>query len=88
MFLGNGHKFENLKVIQDELNSKFLELAPKNCSNIDKIPIMTAGNDIGQKSLIDLKKIDQIEGIILQDVKNEDSQGVTFRQVIYEDKYD
>lgn len=34
---------------------------------------MTAGNDIGQKSLIDLKKTDQIEGIILQDVKNEDS---------------
>jgi len=56
--LGNGHYFENLKVIQDELNSKFLELAPKNCSNIDQIPIMTAGNDIGQKSLIDLKKTD------------------------------
>ena len=49
---------------------------------------MTAGNDIGQKALIDLKSNDKIEGIILQDVHHEDSQGVTFRQVIYENKYD
>ena len=54
-----------------------LELAPSNCANIDKIPIMTAGEDIGQRSIIDVKSKTGIEGIILQDVK--DPNGEIFR---------
>jgi len=52
--LGNGHKFESMKLIQDELNAKILELAPTDCSNYSQIPIMSVGEDIGQKSIIDV----------------------------------
>ena len=47
IFLGHGHKFDSLKTVQEELNAKILDLAPGDCSNIDQIPIMTAGEDIG-----------------------------------------
>lgn len=33
IYLGYGHKFEDLKSIQDELNAKILDLAPTDCSN-------------------------------------------------------
>lgn len=50
---------------------------------------MTAGNDIGQKSLIDIESKDKISGMILQDIKSNDTMpGVAFRQVIFEDKSD
>mmetsp|Transcript_9314 Transcript_9314/g.15703 ORF Transcript_9314/g.15703 Transcript_9314/m.15703 type:complete len:417 (-) Transcript_9314:351-1601(-) len=86
IFLGHGHKFDSLKSIQDELNSKILELAPRPCANLKQIPIMTAGDDIGEKSVIDLSQ-EGIEGFILQDVKMT-QQGVALRQVIFESKYD
>ena len=60
--------------MQEELSSKILELAPQNCTNYDKIPIMSAGEDIGEKSLI---KTD-IDGIIVQDI-NDEKPGVVLR---------
>lgn len=60
------------------MNAKILELAPSNCANYDKIPIMSAAADIGTKQLIDLKA-DGIEGIILQDLKDETENGVVLR---------
>ena len=86
VFLGHGHKFTSLDAVQEELNAKILELAPLMCANYDKIPIMSAAADIGTKQLIDLKA-DGIEGIILQDLKDE-GENVVLRQVIYESKYD
>ena len=70
MLLGFGHKFNDLKEVQDELNSKFLDLSPNGCTNYDKIPIMTAGDDIGQKAIIDVLTEDKIEGLIIQDIKD------------------
>ena len=62
------------------LSDKVLELAPNGCSNIDKIPFMTAGGDLGQKSLIDVKANDNIQGIILQDFKSDDTgPGISLR---------
>jgi hypothetical protein len=55
VYLGNGHKFNSMKDVQEELNSKFLELAPTNCSNYDKIPVMTIDESVGEVSLIDTK---------------------------------
>lgn len=50
---------------------------------------MTAGGDIGQKSLIDVKTNDKIEGLIVQDIKSEETgPGISLRQVIFEDKPD
>ena len=54
IFLGNGHKFSELKEVQDELNAKILDLSPSGCANYHQIPIMTAGGDIGEKSMVDL----------------------------------
>lgn len=89
VFLGHGHTFGTLDDITKELSSKIQELAPTNCSNYDTIPFMTVGNDIGQKSLIDVKSNDKIEGLIVQDVKSEDTgPGISLRQVIFEDKSD
>ena len=48
---------------------------------------MTAGEDVGKKSVIDVKTIDKIEGIIVQDVKQGEGQPV-LRQVIFETKSD
>lgn len=87
IFLGHGHKFSSMEEIQQELNSKILELAPKNCANRKQIPVMTAGEDIGQKTLIDLRS-EGIEGMILQDLKSTSQPGVVFRQVIFENKFD
>jgi hypothetical protein len=84
--LGAGHKFESMKEVQEELNSKILELAPKFCSNRKEIPIMTAGEDIGEKALIDVTA-EGIEGMIVQDVKSQ-QPGVVLRQVIFESKFD
>lgn len=86
IFLGHGHKFGELKEIQDELNAKILDLSPQGCSNYNEIPIMTAGNDIGDKSIVDLAE-DQIEGMIVQDTKGTEA-GIVLRQVIYESKFD
>ena len=86
VFLGHGHKFESMQEIQDELNSKILELSPENCSNYSSIPIMTAGEDIGKKSLIDVKGQDGIQGFLVQDIKTGESP--VLRQVIFEAKYD
>jgi len=47
---------------------------------------MTAGNDIGDKSIVDLAE-DQIEGMIVQDTKGAEA-GIVLRQVIYESKFD
>jgi len=77
VLLGFGHKFSSLQEVQDELNSKFLDLSPQGCKNYDKIPIMTAGEDIGSKSVIDVVTEDKIEGFILQDIQSE--PGVVLR---------
>lgn len=82
IFLGHGHKFDSLKEVQEELNGKILDLAPGGCSNISQIPIMTAGEDIGSKSIIDTG----VEGLIVQDLKS--ASGTVLRQVIFESKYD
>jgi hypothetical protein len=82
IFLGHGHKFDSLKEVQDELNAKILDLAPGGCSNYNEIPIMTAGEDIGSKTIID----HGIDGFIVQDLKPAD--GPVLRQVIFESKYD
>ena len=47
VFLGAGHVFESLDIVKEELNSKILELSPKDCSNYSQIPIMSLGEDIG-----------------------------------------
>jgi hypothetical protein len=73
--------------VKEELNSKILELSPANCANYHAIPVMAAGEDIGQKCLLDLS-VDGIEGMILQDIKSLSEQGVFLRQVIFESKYD
>lgn len=44
--LGHGHTVASMDIIKDELNNKFLELAPLDCTS-DPIPIMTAGEDMG-----------------------------------------
>ena len=82
IFLGHGHKFDSLKEVQDELNAKILDLAPGGCSNINHIPIMTAGEDIGSKTIFD----HGVEGMIVQDLKS--ASGTVLRQVIFESKYD
>ena len=87
IFLGHGHIFESLAEVKDELNAKILELSPVNCKNYHDIPVMSAGEDIGQKSLIDLTD-DGIKGMIVQDIKSLSEPGVFLRQVIYESKYD
>ena len=80
VILGHGHTFGTLDDITKELSHKIIELAPAGCKNIDKIPFMTAGGDLGQKSLIDVKKNDGVEGIIVQDVKSEDTgPGISLR---------
>lgn len=83
--LGNGHKFSSMKEVQDDLNAKILDLAPTDCANFNQIPIMSVGEDIGQKSLIDVKGKTGIEGFIIQDVKGGDQ---IVRQIIFESKYD
>lgn len=89
ILLGHGHTFGSLADIQDELTSKILELSPDNCANYDSMPVMTAGSDIGEKALVDLRDADQVKGVIIQDVRPPDvQQGVVLRQVIYEDKVD
>ena len=52
--LGHGHNIGNMKEVSDELSPKILELAPEGCTS-HPIPIMSAGEDIGQKSLIDVQ---------------------------------
>ena len=46
------------------MSSKILELAPEGCTT-HPIPIMSAGEEIGQKALIDVETIDEIKGIIV-----------------------
>jgi hypothetical protein len=89
IILGYGHTFGSLEDIQAELSPKIIELSPILCANYYDMPFMTAGNDIGQKSLIDIESKDKISGMILQDIKSNDTMpGVAFRQVIFEDKSD
>jgi hypothetical protein len=64
IFLGHGHKFDSLESVKDELNSKILELSPVDCANFHEIPVMSAGEDIGQKLLMDLTE-NGIEGMIV-----------------------
>jgi len=47
---------------------------------------MTVGEDIGAKSIINVKANNNIEGFIVQDLK--DSEGKIVRQIIFENKYD
>lgn len=47
---------------------------------------MSVSEDIGQKSLINVKQNDGIEGFILQDVK--EPEGLLTRQIIFEKKFD
>lgn len=82
--MGHGHTFESVDAVKNDLNSKILDLAPTNCHNLKSIPIMTAGPDIGTKSIIDTTQ-DKVQGIIVQDVKTDD---LTVRQAIFESKYD
>jgi hypothetical protein len=65
VFLGAGHVFESLDVVKEELNSKILELSPNLCSNYNKIPFMSLGEDIGQKAIINVQANDGIEGFII-----------------------
>ena len=78
--------FESLNVVKDELNSKILELSPRGCANYEQIPIMSLGEDIGQKSIIDVKAKDAIQGFIVQDVL--EPEGEVSRQIIFEEKFD
>jgi len=57
--------FESMKTVTAELNSKILDMAPGGCANIDKIPIMTTEEDIGQKALLDVSKDLDIKGMIV-----------------------
>jgi hypothetical protein len=86
VMLGHGHNIGNMKEVSDELSPKILELAPEGCTT-NPIPIMSAGEDIGQKSLIDVQGQDKISGIIVQDVKSGEGQ-TTLRQIIFENKAD
>jgi hypothetical protein len=86
VFLGAGHVFESLMVVREELNSKILDLSPHGCTNYDKIPIMLVGEDMGEKTIINVKAKDGIEGFILQDIRHPDSE-IT-RQIIFEKKFD
>lgn len=47
---------------------------------------MSVSADIGQKSLINIKQNDGIEGFIVQDVK--EPEGDVTRQIIFEKKFD
>jgi len=87
IFLGHGHTFTSLDNVKDELGPKILELTPLLCNNYEEVPVMAAGEDIGEKKLIDLKALG-IEGMIVQDMKSLAQDGVFLRQVIYENKYD
>lgn len=86
VFLGAGHVFESLEIVKEELNTKILELSPSDCTNYNEIPIMSVGADIGQKSIVDIKAADSIEGFILQDVR--EPEGELTRQIIFEKKFD
>ena len=81
IYLGYGHKFADLKSIQDELNAKILDLAPTDCENYKEIPIMTVADNVGEVAILDAK----IPGILIQDIKSED---MILRQVIFESKAD
>lgn len=89
VILGHGHTFGSTEEITKELSPKIIELAPENCSNINEMPFMTAGNDIGEKSIIDVASTDKIDGLIVQDIKAPDTvPGTVYRQVIFESKVD
>jgi len=53
IYLGYGHKFADLKTIQEELNAKLLDLAPTDCSNYQEIPIMTVADNVGEVALLE-----------------------------------
>ena len=65
IMLGHGHVFGGLQEVTDELSGKIADLAPKDCTNGSEIPVMTAGGDIGSKSVLEIPAEDEIEGIIL-----------------------
>lgn len=44
--LNPGHKFDNLKVVQQEITPVMQDLIPKKCTNIP-VPFMTDGDEIG-----------------------------------------
>jgi hypothetical protein len=54
IYLGYGHKFADLKSIQDELNAKILDLAPTDCENYKEIPIMTVADNVGEVAILDM----------------------------------
>ena len=54
VILGHGHQIGSMQEVQDELSGKILELAPEGCTSTP-IPIMSAGEEIGQKALIDVQ---------------------------------
>lgn len=46
-----GHKFENMKEVQQELSEPMRGLIPKGCTN-QPCPFMTDGDEIGEKQIV------------------------------------
>lgn len=46
-----GHKFDNMKLVQQELSDPMRGLIPKGCTN-QPCPFMTDGDEIGNKVII------------------------------------
>jgi hypothetical protein len=85
VYLNSGHNFETLDKIKDELSGKILELAPEGCTNKDKIPFMTAGEDLGQRLMVEQVALgSKGDYILIEDSKNED--GAFVRQAIFSTK--
>ena len=64
IFLGHGHTFSSLEDVKNELGPKILELTPALCNNYEEVPVMAAGEDIGEKKLMNLAALG-IEGMIV-----------------------
>lgn len=50
--LGRGHTFESTAQVQEELNSKILELAPNTMNSTERIPYLTIEEGIGKRNII------------------------------------
>jgi len=77
--LNHKHNFGTMEEIQQELNPKVMTLVPKDCVNVDKIPYLRIGENIGKRETIYNDK-----GILIEDV--EDFDGAIIRRLFFESK--
>ncbi|CAD8060411.1 unnamed protein product [Paramecium primaurelia] len=63
-----GHKFNNMKQVQQELSEPMKQLIPKGCTNIP-CPFLTDGDEIGEKNIIFEADDCIVEELNIDDIK-------------------